>query len=78
MSHAKMHHPATLSLLAHFVCDHEVESVRRVLQPVCELARASAEALPSNPETTAGLRKLLEALDCFRRAATQGPLPPGL
>jgi hypothetical protein len=38
----------------------------------CEHAEYMIEQLPDGPELTAGLRKLLEAKDCFVRAA----LPP--
>ena len=46
------------------------------LRPIsgdCEvLAQAMAIRLPEDPEKTAGLRKLLEAKDCFVRAAIAG------
>lgn len=41
-------------------------------KPVCDLARVMIDTLPRNAERTAGLRKLLEAKDCFVRAG----LPP--
>lgn len=40
-----------------------------VSRPACELAEHYADTLPSGPELTVGLRKLLEAKDCFVRAA---------
>ena len=38
-----------------------------------DLAEAMVNALPDGPELTAGLRKLLEAKDCFVRAALDRP-----
>lgn len=37
--------------------------------PTCELAKFMDKELPDGPEKSAGLRKLLEAKDCFIRAA---------
>lgn len=37
--------------------------------PNDQLAYLAASSLPKGPELTAGLRKLLEAKDCFVRAA---------
>lgn len=39
------------------------------LKPFHDLASIMVETLPSNPERTAGLRKLVEARDCAVRAA---------
>jgi hypothetical protein len=36
---------------------------------VAALAKTMVEGLPDGPELSAGLRKLLEAKDCFVRAA---------
>ena len=36
---------------------------------ICALAHDLEEDLPDGPEKSAGLRKLLEAKDCFVRAA---------
>ncbi len=35
---------------------------------IAELAQQLSEVLPEDPETTMGLRKMLEARDCFVRA----------
>lgn len=47
------------------------------LQPVSQNVQAAAvwadQNLPDGPEKTAGLRKLLEAKDCFVRAALPEP-----
>jgi hypothetical protein len=44
-----------------------------VSRPFGELAERMADTLPSGPELTAGLRKLLEAKDCAVRAALDLP-----
>ncbi len=64
-------HPATEQLLSYFTYLHLPTDAphRKVSAAVCELAFRLAEELPESPETTAGLRKLLEAKDCFVRAA---------
>lgn len=40
-----------------------------IAQAAERLAAEMVDALPDGPELTAGLRKLLEAKDCFVRAA---------
>lgn len=42
--------------------------LRDTSQRVAELAREMEEKLPDGPEKSAGMRKLLEAKDCFVRA----------
>jgi len=61
-------HPATQSILKHFAFAHLPVHLQEVSRPLCELAHQLAETLPEDPEVTAGLRKLLEAKDCFVRA----------
>jgi ferritin-like protein len=39
-----------------------------VSEPFCDLAGEIIDKIPSNPERTAALRKLLEAKDCAVRA----------
>jgi len=41
-------------------------------KPICNMAIEYNMALPDCPEKSAGLRKLLEAKDCFVRAAMEG------
>ena len=55
-------------LLQYFAYEHLPEHLKAVSAPCGELAEKMAAELPKNPETTAGLRKLLEAKDCFVRA----------
>ena len=62
-------HPGTTHLLRYFEYAHLPAHLQLVSQPCAELAQEMTEALPDGPELTAGLRKLLEAKDCFVRAA---------
>lgn len=65
-------HPATEAILRYFEYAHLPAHLQEVSRPVCEVAGHMARTLPEGPELTTGLRKLLEAKDCFVRAA----LPP--
>lgn len=49
--------------------DNDLQSVS---VECAELAHSMDESLPNGPEKSAGLRKLLEAKDCFVRAVIQG------
>jgi len=51
-----------------FAYKHLPENLQEVSKPVGELAEQMVQMLPQNPELAAGLRKLLEAKDCFVRA----------
>lgn len=55
-------------MLQWFKVQHLPEELREVSIPFCMLAQDMVEKLPSNPERTAALRKLLEAKDCAVRA----------
>ena len=57
------------SLVRFFAYEHLPERLQRTSQPIGELARPMDATLPDGAEKTAGLRKLLEAKDCFVRAA---------
>ncbi len=61
-------HPSTEHLLQFFVFMHLPEHLQAVAAPCRTLAIDMVENLPEGPELTAGLRKLLEAKDCFVRA----------
>lgn len=64
------HHPAVTAILRHFDYEHLPPHLRAVSKPCHDLAHATADANPDGgAELTAGLRKLLEAKDCFVRAA---------
>jgi len=55
-------------ILQFFAYEHLPESLQEISKPFGDLANEMANILPSNPELSAGLRKLLEAKDCFVRA----------
>ncbi len=62
-------HAGTLHLLGLFAFAHLPERLQGVSRPCALLAVLMARILPDGPELTVGLRKLLEAKDCFVRAA---------
>jgi len=55
-------------IMKHFAFAHLPEHLQAVSKPIGELAARMDEDLPDGPEKSAGLRKLLEAKDCFVRA----------
>lgn len=68
-SYPSARHPSTRHLLRYFSFDHLPSELKPTSQRCHDLAHAMAQELPDGPELTAGLRKLLEAKDCFVRAA---------
>lgn len=56
-------------LLQFFAYEHLPAHLQAVSKPFGDLARQVVETLPSNPERTVALRKLLEAKDAAVRAA---------
>ena len=56
-------------LLRWFAFRSSPTDLQQVSEPVALLAHDMADRLPDSPELSAGLRKLLEAKDCFVRAA---------
>lgn len=56
-------------ILNYFAFSHLPERLQEVSRPVAQLAEQIDTKLPDGPEKSAGLRKLLEAKDCFVRAA---------
>lgn len=63
-------HPATAQILRFFEYDHLPEFLQEISQPFHRLAHDMVEDQEvDGPEVTVGLRKLLEAKDCFVRAA---------
>jgi hypothetical protein len=65
-------------VLQYFAHEHLPEGPMRDLSSIIgNHARYLETVLPDGPEKTAGLRKLLQAKDCFVRAAIgmAGPLP---
>jgi hypothetical protein len=67
-------HPATTGLLRYFAWEHLPPQLQPISQASARLAEQMVTALPDGPELTTGLRKLLEAKDCFVRAAIPAPL----
>lgn len=55
-------------MLQFFEYKHLPPRLQDVSKPFCDLAHQLVETLPSNPERTVALRKLLEAKDCAVRA----------
>ncbi len=47
---------------------HLSEDLQKISKPLCEMAHLMEKILPDGPEKSAGMRKLLEAKDCFVRA----------
>lgn len=61
-------HPATEHVMKFFAYQHLPPHLQSISKACHDLAHQMAVELPENPETTIGLRKLLEAKDCFVRA----------
>jgi len=62
-------HPGTQHLMRYFAWSHLPPHLQEKSRACAELAGFMVASLPDGPELTAGLRKLLEAKDCFVRAA---------
>lgn len=62
-------HPGIEQLLSFFVYDHLPKPLQEISRPCSELAHQMVDAMQDSAELTAGLRKLLEAKDCFVRAS---------
>ena len=54
-----------------FTYAHLPEKLQAVSKPIGDLAQELEASLPDGPEKSAGMRKLLEAKDCFVRAALE-------
>lgn len=63
-------HPSTTAVMRFFDYGHLPPNLRDVSRLSSELADDMVAMLPDDPELTAGLRKLLEAKDCFVRLAS--------
>lgn len=55
-------------IMKYFAYAHLPDKLQAVSEPCGKLAERMDETLPDGPEKSAGLRKLLEAKDCFVRA----------
>lgn len=62
----------TNPIMRWFAFAHLPKPLQRVSAPLGELAAQMDTLLPEGREKTAGMRKLLEAKDCFVRAAIEG------
>jgi hypothetical protein len=55
-------------IMKYFGYSHLPQDLQSISKPISELAEKMERDLPDSPEKSAGLRKLLEAKDCFVRA----------
>jgi hypothetical protein len=55
--------------IQYFEYEHLPPQLQAVSRPICDLAHLMEVMLPDGPEKSAGMRKLLEAKDCFVRAS---------
>lgn len=62
-------HPATQQIARHFDFGHLKSPLAEISSESFDLACKMIYRLPDGPELSTGLRKLLEAKDCFVRAA---------
>jgi hypothetical protein len=54
--------------MRHFAFTHLPDDLKEVSAPMGDMARVMDDILPDCAEKSAGLRKMLEAKDCFVRA----------
>jgi hypothetical protein len=69
MTDYSQRHPGIQHLARYFEYAHLPQHLQEVSAVCGDLAHKMIATLPDGPELTAGLRKLLEAKDCFVRAA---------
>jgi hypothetical protein len=62
-------------IMAYFEYSHLPERLQNISKPIGDLAKLIDGNLPDCAEKTAGLRKLLEAKDCFVRAGLPTDVP---
>ena len=55
-------------IMKYFAYGHLPEPLQAISRPIAVLAEMIESEIPDGPEKSAGLRKLLEAKDCFVRA----------
>ena len=61
-------------VMKYFSYAHLPSKLQKVSKPIGDLASQMDESLPDGAEKSAGLRKLLEAKDCFVRASLEAPV----
>lgn len=66
--------PSTNAIMKYFEFKHLPKHLQEVSLPFSNIAHTMDQQLPDGPEKAAGLRKLLEAKDCFVRAALEKPV----
>jgi hypothetical protein len=54
--------------IKYFKYEHLIGELRYISEKLSKLANELEEVVPDGPEKSAGMRKLLEAKDCFVRA----------
>lgn len=64
-------HPSTLGLLQFFTFEHLPVHLMPPSRLCADMAFTMVKNLPDTPELTSGLRKLLEAKDCFVRGSLE-------
>ena len=57
--------------IQYFMYDHLQPSLQGVSKSIGDLAMELERSIPDGPEKSAGMRKLLEAKDCFVRASLE-------
>ena len=62
-------HASTQQIMQYFAFAHLPTHLQGISRSCGALAEAMCAMMPDSPELTVGLRKLLEAKDCFVRAA---------
>ena len=55
--------------IKYFSYEHLPPKLKVISEPICKLAEALEANIPDSAEKSAGMRKLLEAKDCFVRSA---------
>ena len=57
--------------IKYFTYSHLPERLQVVSKPIYDLAQQLEDAIPDGPEKSTGMRKLLEAKDCFVRSSLE-------
>lgn len=70
--------PMPNPMMRFFKYAHLPPALQAVSKPIGDLAAEMDNGLPDSAEKTAGLRKLMEAKDCFVRAALPPDPPPAI
>lgn len=71
-------HPAVVKLAGYFDARRTGERARPIAAEIEHTARTMLAAIPDSSELSVGLRKLLEARECFIRAAAEAEAAGGL